>query len=198
VIGAPQKLVVTAHNMKKNKLKIYLVLVGAVLAVLAMRKATKYPFRQQLASLITKKNYKQEVSTPLPSITIDEEPFPTVPEITPLFDKNDIPKGPTFELSGVSIKNFYNNAENVGEILGDVVLVNKPNYKIIYYPLDKAFLIPILASPFDKVKENAEKDFLESLDINQEDACKLKVDITTAAAVNPQQAGENHQLSFCE
>src|SRR4030042_1347158 len=70
--------------------------------------------------------------------------------------------------------------------------------KIAYIPVDKSFLISILDNPFEDVKKEAEKAFLQKLGITQEDACLMNVNIATNIRINPSYAGKNYKLSFCE
>ena len=60
-----------------------------------------------------------------------------------------------------------------------------------------AYLISIVQSPFEEVRQKAEVAFLEKLNIDKEAACKLKVNITTMRFANPNQAGQTFPLSFC-
>lgn len=60
-----------------------------------------------------------------------------------------------------------------------------------------AYLISILQSPFEEVRQIAETAFLEKLNIDKVAACKLKVNITTMRFANPDQAGQTFHLSFC-
>jgi len=47
------------------------------------------------------------------------------------------------------------------------------------------------------MKLEVEKRFIELLDISEAEACKLDVIITTPQFVNPEFAGEEYYLSFC-
>lgn len=120
-------------------------------------------------------------------------PFPEVS-----YELPEIPTTEKIKVSGIEIKNFYKEAISVGEHIGDTLLVDKVEYKIIYYPLDKAFLIIVLRWPFEDIRENAEEDFLETLEISKSQACELSVYITTPAYANPEYAGKNWRLSWCE
>lgn len=180
----------------KNK-KFLLLIFLTVFFIIAIRFVADYPWYENIKTKFISQKSGDEKENP-PGLEIDEDPFPTVPEITPLFDNKDIPQGDTFEISGITVPNFFKSSENVDEIIGEVMVVDHPNYKIFYYPLDQGFLIPIIASPFEKVKPKAEEALLQTLEIGKDDACKLKVEITTASGVNPQQAGFSHKLSWCE
>lgn len=119
-------------------------------------------------------------------------PFPTIH-----FDLPEIPDTEKIEISGVEVKNFYKGAVNIGQI-GEALIVNKVEYTITYYPLDNAFLIVILRWPFEEIREKAEQDFLESLSLTKNQACKLAVYITTPRYANPGYEGKNWPLSFCK
>lgn len=112
--------------------------------------------------------------------------------------KTPLPSGKTLSIKNIKVKNFYQK-ENVSlGKLGEALFVDKQAYKITYYPDDQAFLITVLASPFETIRQAAEEEFLASLEINQAQACKLDVFITTPYSVNPNYAGQNHRLSFCQ
>lgn len=127
-----------------------------------------------------------------------EQPQTTTPYPTVEFSLPNIPEEEKIEISGVEMKNFYKKAISVGQQIGDTLIVSNVEYNITYYPLDEAFLIVILRWPFDEIREKAEQDFLESLTISKEQACKLAVYITTPRYANPEYAGNNWRLSWCE
>lgn len=109
----------------------------------------------------------------------------------------EIPQGDSINVSGVKVNNPYNKAETTGE-LGDALFVDETYYKIVYYPDDKAFLISIQGSPFETIRNQAEEKFLQELGIDQTQACRLQVWITTPNYINPAFAGQNYRLSFCK
>lgn len=75
---------------------------------------------------------------------------------------------------------------------------DREGYQIFYFEDLEQFLISITASPFEQYRLRAEIDFLESLNISQREACSLDVVITTPARDNPEYAGKEYELSFCE
>ena len=101
------------------------------------------------------------------------------------------------EVNGIQVNDFNKKAIRVGE-LEEVLFVNESSYKITYYPQDVAFLIVITGIPFEENRQIAEKRFLEELGIKTTEACKLSVYITTPRAYNPNEAGINYRLSWCE
>lgn len=125
-----------------------------------------------------------------PELTPTSIPFPSYPP-------QDIPQGDTFELNGVKMNNFYTGVVQVGQI-GEVAFINKQQYKAVYFPLEKGFLVIITSIPFEDNRKLAEDDFIKTLNISKSDACKLTVYITTPEAYNPNEAGTNFPLSFCK
>ena len=124
--------------------------------------------------------------------------FSPPPSFEKYSPKNLLKKEPEkIEMNGVLINNFNKKTIEVGK-LDEVLFVNENQFNITYYPLDEAFLIIITGIPFEDNRILAEKRFLEELGIETVDACKLKVFITTPRIYNPNEAGINYRLSFCE
>lgn len=136
---------------------------------------------------------KEEEVVPLTQPTTT--PF-TYPKTSP-FPVLEKPKGSSIEISDVEVENFYNKEVNTNT-RGDTLFVDKGDYQIMYFAKEERFLISILGSPFDKIKGVAEKEFLLTLSINEGEACKLDVSITTPYFANPKEAGVDYKLSFCE
>ncbi|OGM09778.1 hypothetical protein A2W13_01190 [Candidatus Woesebacteria bacterium RBG_16_36_11] len=150
-------------------------IIGVVIVVLAI----------WIIGLIIGKNETSEVIlTPSPVSTTTPKPL-------------NIPESPKINVSGIEVNNFYKEAIIIG---GDgYALFDKTDkFKIAYIPVDKSFLISILDNPFEDVKKEAEKAFLQKLGITQEEACLLNVNIATNIRINPSYAGKNYKLSFCE
>lgn len=99
-------------------------------------------------------------------------------------------------ISGVAVKNFFKTAEEITSY-GDVVIVNKPEYRILYQANFNQFLVNILSSPFSGIKAQAEKEFLRILDVTAPQSCRLNVVIATPLLANRQEAGREYTLSFC-
>jgi hypothetical protein len=99
-------------------------------------------------------------------------------------------------ISGVEVNNFFLTTEQLNEN-NDRLLEKNEKYSIIYHPLFTQFLIAITDSPFPEIRKSAEQKFLEALEINEENACKLDVVVSTASFINPEYAG-SYRLSFCE
>ncbi len=77
------------------------------------------------------------------------------------------------------------------------VIEQNENFSIVYFSSDKSFIITILSQPLEQNRQLAEEEFLNKLQIQQTDACKLKVSLTVPASVNSQLAGQDYGLSFC-
>ena len=106
-------------------------------------------------------------------------------------------ESPKIKISGVEVNNFYKEATEIKKD-GFAKFIDKKDYQIMYIPVDNSFLISILSSPFDEIRTEAEKALLDKLKISQQEACYLKVNITTPSYANPEYAGKNYGLSFCE
>ncbi len=100
-------------------------------------------------------------------------------------------------ISGVEVNNFlaFPIATNVK---GDALFVKEEDYQIVYLKPFNQFVISILGSPFNSVRKKAEARFLTNLNISQEQACKLKVQVSTPNFANPDYAGRKYVLSFCQ
>ncbi|OGM01821.1 hypothetical protein A2115_03825 [Candidatus Woesebacteria bacterium GWA1_41_8] len=106
------------------------------------------------------------------------------------------PAGDTLEINGVKVKNFYKEGSPPGS-LGEVTFVKKAQYSLTYFPEETGFLLVITSSPFEENRKLAEKDLLQVLGITEADMCKLSVYITTPQIYNPNEAGNNYPLSYC-
>jgi hypothetical protein len=96
----------------------------------------------------------------------------------------------------VDVQNIYkNSAEDLSQ--SGVAFRDNDEYYIAYYPEDQGFIIAIEDSNIQKARTDAEKDFLDTLGITQDQACKLKVSLTVPMSVNARAAGGNYGLSFC-
>lgn len=93
--------------------------------------------------------------------------------------------------------NFLEKSKTI-EKTGEVFVIEKDDYIIVYNKISQSFLIDILSSPFDTTRATAEKDFLNYLGITQEDACKLIIIENTPYFANPQDAGKDYGLNFCQ
>ncbi len=127
-------------------------------------------------------------STTIPVVTSGVPTLIPSPFITPSGNKMNI--------NGVSVNNFYKTpvAENKQY---DILITNGKNYQVVYLPKYNKFILTILSSNFEQTKKIAESDFLKVLEIDEKDACKLSVEVSTINSVNPELAGKIFPLSFC-
>ncbi len=81
----------------------------------------------------------------------------------------------------------------------DVVIKENPDYQILFfeYGQEKSFLISITGENLSASREKAEADFLSSLDITKEQACKLNVSLSVSKDIDYSLAGQEFGLSFC-
>lgn len=109
----------------------------------------------------------------------------------------ELPKGEKITVGDQEINNIYNLAVTTNKY-GDVVYSETPDYQQTYFYADQYFNITVLTSPFTEGRKVAEEQFLRSTGITQEQACKLDVRVGTIYDVNPNEAGTDYKLSFCE
>jgi len=100
-------------------------------------------------------------------------------------------------VSGILVTNVYKR-ELSTNTRGDVLFSQNGDYQIIYFAKEERFLISIIGSPFDQKRTLAEQNFLKTLAVSEEEACKLQTIITTPSFANPGQSGINYKLSFCD
>lgn len=122
---------------------------------------------------------------------------PTLTVPTPIAPNIPIPTGKTIEISGVTVKNPYVSPVKI-DPQGDSLMQENPGYSLVYLKPFNEFLISITSSPFEENRKKAEEAFLVRMGVTQEDACRLKVTITTPLSINPNEAGVNYPLSFCQ
>ena len=99
--------------------------------------------------------------------------------------------------SGISVDNFYGNAYEVMPN-NDVIIRQNTDFQFVYFAKGDYFLLSINNSPFDDVRKKSEQELIKILNINQEEACKLKIRIYTPYRVNPDFAYKDYPLSFCQ
>ena len=129
-------------------------------------------------------------------------PSPTLAPGEPLIQENlsptpTIPSEQLLKISGVEVNNFKKSAVKISPE-GDVLIADSPNYQISYIAMDELFIISINSSPFDKIRLDAEAEFLRQLDISESTACSLNVQESTPRFANPELAGQSFGPSFCE
>lgn len=117
------------------------------------------------------------------------------PTLVPIPLRN-LPTGERVEVDGVSVKNPYTSAVQL-TAEGDSLMTQEPGYQLVYLKQFDKFLISIVASPFEENRQSAEAALLERLEIDENAACALQIEITTPYDVNPAEAGQIYDLSFC-
>lgn len=78
--------------------------------------------------------------------------------------------------------------------------VEFPNsgFSILYSEHNDSFAISLYERPLELYHENASKYFLELTELNIEDACKLNVFVSVTYDIDPELAGKDFGLTYCE
>lgn len=84
------------------------------------------------------------------------------------------------------------------EVSNVTPITTKGTYEVLYIDDFDEYLITVTESPFDDFRTVAEQGFIKSLGITEEEACGLNVKIATPLFANPDEAGVEYGLSFCE
>ncbi|OGG27085.1 hypothetical protein A2960_03010 [Candidatus Gottesmanbacteria bacterium RIFCSPLOWO2_01_FULL_39_12b] len=144
-----------------------------------------------LFSLFSKKTEEPSELTPtlIPYPTLYKRAIPSV--FTPDTSGNKI------KISDTWVNNFYETGRKI-EDGNDVVIKENSNYKLIYQNPFKLFIVNVLSSPFEKVRAEAEEEFIKSLGITRVESCRLNVRVGTPFFANPEYAKKSYPLSFCE
>lgn len=123
----------------------------------------------------------------------------TGPETTPSPSKEiPIPTGDKIIISDHEVNNFYKSANRIDK-QNNVYMADEPDsYQILYEEQFNQFLISILGSPFEQVRQEAERRLISDLGISEDEACQFNVVITTPSFANPDFSGKPYGLSFCE
>ncbi|MDI6778047.1 MAG: hypothetical protein QMD77_02545 [Patescibacteria group bacterium] len=120
------------------------------------------------------------------------------PQITSTTEPSASDEKMTLTISGgdIKINNLYKNP--VAKLYHNGVLFKQtPDFEMSFYPDDQGFIISLLNPDLKKSRDEAEKEFLEELGINKEQACLLKISLGVTADINEKAAGANYGLSFC-
>ncbi len=124
----------------------------------------------------------QPTTTPIPPL-----PTPTLVQIAPR----------KITISGIQTNNFLSSPIETNKN-GDVLFRKTQNYQIAYFKEFNQFGIVIIAPPFEQARSKAENEFLKTLGITQEQACKLNVTVGFSRFAPSEVAGKNFPLSFCQ
>lgn len=117
---------------------------------------------------------------------------------SPINKQKETSQAEKIEISGIKVNDFHKNAVSDNPSAGYTLIVQKNNYHIFYFDPDELFVISILGYPFEEFQSQAEEEFLKTLSVSKDEACKLNVDITTPLRSNPSKAGKIYKLNFCE
>ena len=96
----------------------------------------------------------------------------------------------------VLVKNFFSESQPLQGYDG-VVVKETDDYHILYFTKGQTILITILNTPVLVIREKAEQDLISLLGSSKENICKLKVAVRTIVSVDPDLAGRELGLSFC-
>ena len=96
----------------------------------------------------------------------------------------------------VQVRNFYTLGEETEEA-SSIVVRSGPTYSIIYDTLLSSFWIALQPESFETERGQAEQEFLNTLEISREDACKLDVSVGVFYTSGDSRSGRNYPLSFC-
>lgn len=96
----------------------------------------------------------------------------------------------------VNIKNIYGHPV-IEYPTKDIVFKKSDDYSMFYYKGDDLFNITILNPDIQTARDKAEDEFLKTLGITKEAACKLNVSLGVPINVNEKTAGIDYKLSFC-
>lgn len=166
-------------------------------------------FANQLLMSRSKRIGSENTVAPSPSIS----PPSTTGTIAPAQDTSTSPpqNQPEVDQSPRQNQSVYThiNLDTVADVplpagtvvineFGDAIIADTQGYQIAYYGTDNQFSIGVFSSPFEEGRQKAEDGFLTILNIDQQKACELDVEIVTIEAINPKEAGKEYGLSFCE
>ena len=98
----------------------------------------------------------------------------------------------------IMINNIYENPDREPLADNSVIFKETENYSFYYYPQDEWFSITLLSPNLENARQDAEKNFLKALNIDENDACKLNVYLGTIYEISPEISGINLGLSFCD
>lgn len=77
-------------------------------------------------------------------------------------------------------------------------VVNEPELTAVKFDKNQSYDITVMKAPFAAHREEAENKFLEEMGISRAEACDLNITVGTIMSVDPDAAGQNYPLSFCD
>lgn len=150
--------------------KLFLILYGILMVITAI--ASVYLYTHQ---------------TPTPTA---QSPANTIQKPGPLYAYSaNGERGPLLEPA--------KEALSIDQSSGDMVLTEKPEYILEFFPGDNTFNITLLNTNLRASRLAAEQDLLTRFRLTEEQACSLNVMVGTIASVSQQFSGQQLGLSFC-
>jgi hypothetical protein len=161
-----------------NKLSKIILIVGVILVIgLIIFLLFKYAGRQTQPQ--APETPDTSSTFPIPSASDEKMPVKTI-------------SGDTIYLNNV----YHQPVESLSQ--NGVAFIENSDYYMAYYPQDQAFIITLLNPDIKTARNNAERDLLKALGIEDEKmSCQLKVSITVPYGVNADASGQEYGLSFC-
>lgn len=92
--------------------------------------------------------------------------------------------------------NFADMGSNV-YVSDERQLGNDIGFSVAYFEEDGSFAISITGAPLAEHHQKASHYLLETLQISEEEACKLNVYVGVTYDIDPNLSGKNFGLSFC-
>ena len=169
-----------------NKGLLFKILLGIFLLILAVLLIALFLTNRKIGE--NSDNNQTKTQENQGQLSLDPKNIPDSPSIV-------IPTSPS---NGIEVNNFIKTAEKVEKYR--VGLVDSANYGIAYSLPDSTFYITISAADFKEfqaLRKEAEQQFLSKLNINQQQACQLQVQINTLPTDEPEVDSKNFPLSFC-
>ena len=112
-----------------------------------------------------------------------------------------IPAGSTINIATsagvVATKNFYRDTTYFAPDQHAVVIRQAPDYDIVYDVSNGYFVVNMFLKPLDDTRRAAEAAFLETLNISEQDACKLTVHEFATGLASRTPPYNMFPLSFC-
>ena len=98
---------------------------------------------------------------------------------------------------GFFVRNSFFSAPEIRQDFSNVVFEKSSNFDIGYYPDVNQFVVLLQNQNFDQTRKEAEKAFLDSLQISKRQACQLNVYLGVSLETNFGLSGRDFGLSFC-
>ena len=122
---------------------------------------------------------------------------PISADILPTAPPTPVPEEGDMIITGIAVNDFTKDADKI-LLNGDVVIKEMETYQIVYLNKYQSFIISVLDSDFERALAAAERDFLAILGIDEPNACRLTVQVSSPAFAQNEYAGVSFPLSFCQ